>query len=73
MSWLDHFVAELVAALFTWGLLLGGAAAALVLVYLVGVRHGRRDALESVDAMCAGFEAQLEETVPMLTRQGGDR
>jgi hypothetical protein len=71
----DHFVAELVAALLTWGLLLGGAAVGLVLAYLKGVGDGRRDAYRAVADMRVGFEQQIELTVPMLSAcaREGDR
>lgn len=63
----SHFVAELVAAMFTWGFLLGGAVIALVLTFLWGVGVGRRQAWEAVEATQAGYDEQIEKTVPMLS------
>jgi hypothetical protein len=63
----DHFVAELVAVLFTWGVLLGGAILAHAFTFLAGVGYGRRTAWESVDATQAGYDEQIDITVRMLS------
>lgn len=75
MTGWDHFVAELVAALLTWGLLLGGVLAGLVLAFLAGVGWERRRRWRAVEVQRAAFVAQSQVTVLLLTAsaRGGGR
>jgi hypothetical protein len=73
MTWLDHFLADAVPTAVMTVIVVSAAITALVSAYLLGVRHGRRDALQAIDDMCAGFEEQIAQTVPMLTDQAGGR
>jgi hypothetical protein len=67
----DHLLAELVPTAVMAFIVVTAVAAVVLVAYLSGVRHGRRDAWQTVNAMCAGFEEQIAKTVPMLTRDGG--
>lgn len=71
MSFWDRLLVDLMPTVVMGVIAVSAVGTAVVVAYLFGVRHGRRDAFRAVAAMRAGFEEQIERTVPMLTRDGG--
>lgn len=70
---MSHFLAESVAALLTWSLLLIVAALSHGLALLAGVRWERRRRWRSRARMLASYTEAMQETVPLRHPAGGDR
>lgn len=73
MTFVDHFLAELVPTAVMGVLAVAAFVTYSLVLFLVGVWFERRRRQRAWLRREAAYQQQIEETVPMATGQGGDR